>query len=126
MDRENMFGLPVIRKAISMKVNGLMVTEVDMGNSIIYLDSPYLGATQFSGIPLYYQEKKDRFQYIVTFESSLGDLSALQGEGSALFENGFSGLLYFHHLVIFIIAFLFYIITRIIVKFTKLLHVEGR
>ena len=31
MDRENMFGLLVIRKAISMKVNGLMVTEVDMG-----------------------------------------------------------------------------------------------
>ena len=41
-------------------------------------------------------------------------------------QNGFFGLLYFHHQVIFISAILFYITTRIIVKFTKLLHVEGR
>ena len=41
-------------------------------------------------------------------------------------QNGFFGLYYFHHQVTFIIAILFYITTRIIVKFTKLLHVEGR
>jgi len=54
------------------------------------------------------------------------DILLIINNESNRLQNGFTGLLYFHHLVIFIIAFLFYIITRIIVKFTKLLHVEGR
>ncbi len=41
-------------------------------------------------------------------------------------QNGMMGLFYFHHQVLFFIACFFYVTTRIVVKFTKLLHVEGR
>lgn len=41
-------------------------------------------------------------------------------------QNGMVGLLYFHHQILFLFAIFFYSTTRIVVKFTKLLHVEGR
>ena len=54
------------------------VLSLDKDHNTLLLSAPYSGPTSAPGVavPLYYHQK-DAYQYIVTFDSNLGDLSAL-------------------------------------------------
>ena len=63
------------------------VLATDTSHSVITLSSAYTGISRPSGVPLYYQRHNDRYQYVITFHSSLGDVPTLQVDTKNLFEN---------------------------------------
>ena len=73
------------------------VLSLDKDHNTLLLSAPYSGPTSAPGVgvPLYYHHK-DAYQYIVTFDSNLGDLSALSATAAnTLYEVTYTA---FHHI----------------------------
>ena len=69
------------------------VLSLDTDHNTLLLSAPYSGPTA-SSVPLYYHGK-DGYQYIVTFDSNLGDLPALSATATnTLYENNRTSSVY--------------------------------
>ena len=85
-DPSSFFGVgDWIRIANSTSGPVFSVTAIDSVSHVITLNKPYSGQTS-SSVPLFYQPNSS-FQYVITFDSMLGDVPGLSIDTSSLYTS---------------------------------------